>query len=116
MLNPVFDQLLDEMRALHARKNQDYASDTNPFSNFEEAAEEAGVEVADVFAVLIGIKNARIRELERSGKTPQNESLMDSYLDRCMYVALDLAYRRQQIADEAAHEAWVDTHGYGCGV
>ena len=108
MPNPDFDQLLDEMRILHARKNHDYAHDKNPYSNFEDAAEEAGVSVERVFAVLIGIKNARIRELERSGKDPANESLLDSYMDRCMYTALDLSYRR--------HRASVEGHSYGHAV
>lgn len=96
--NPHFTNLLQDMQELHVRKNHDYAHDENPYSNFEEAADEAGLTVAEVFAALIGIKNARIRELERAGKTPTNESLMDSYMDRAMYVALDLSYRRMKMA------------------
>lgn len=92
--NPHFSGLLAEMAALHDQKNHDYAHDANPYSNFEEAGKEADVSVATVFAVMIGIKNARIRELERAGKDPQNESVLDSYMDRAMYTALDLSYRR----------------------
>lgn len=92
--NPHFSGLLQDMAALHDQKNHDYAHDENPYSNFEEAAKEADVSVATVFSVMIGIKNARIRELERAGKDPQNESVLDSYMDRCMYTALDLSYRR----------------------
>ena len=94
--NPHFTQLLNEMAELHERKNHDYAQADNPFSNFEEAAKEAGLSVDEVFKVMIGIKNARIRELEGAGKSPENESLQDSYMDRLMYSALQLAYRRKQ--------------------
>lgn len=97
--SPHFQALLDDMLALHLRKGHDYARNENPFSNFEEAADEAGVSVDQVFKVMVGIKNARIRELERSGKSPSNESLADSYMDRLMYCALQLAYQRRQHAD-----------------
>lgn len=95
--SPHFEALLNDMLELHRRKNHDYAHDQNPFSNFEEAAQEAGLTVDEVFKVMVGIKNARIRELERSGKTPANESLADSYMDRLMYCALQLAYQRRQL-------------------
>ncbi len=94
--SPHFKQLLDDMWELHQKKNHDYAHNDNPFSNFEEAAAEAGLTVDQVFKVMVGIKNARIRELERSGKSPANESLEDSYMDRLMYCALQLAYRRRE--------------------
>jgi hypothetical protein len=99
--NPDFDALLDDMRALHARKGHDYARNDNPYSNFEEAAAESGVDVDTVFKVMVGIKNARIRELERSGKTPANEALLDSYMDRLMYCALQLSYMRRRNAAPA---------------
>jgi hypothetical protein len=93
--SPRFELLLHEMRELHALKNNDYAQDGNPFSNFEEAAEFAkgftGVDA--VFAVLIGIKAARLRELTRSGKTPNNESINDTRKDMAMYQALWAAYQ-----------------------
>jgi len=98
--NPHFSGLLHDMAQLHDQKNHDYAHDENPYSNFEEAAKEVDVSVHTVFAVMIAIKNARIRELERAGKDPQNESLLDSYMDRCMYTALDLSYRRMTAGRE----------------
>lgn len=94
MRNQKFDALLDQMAGLHDRKNTDYASDANPYSNFEEAAREAegftGVDA--VFAVLIGIKKARLRELLRSGKTPNNESIVDTRTDLAMYATLWASY------------------------
>lgn len=99
--NPHFTKLLEDMARLHEQKGHDYARDENPYSNFEEAAKEAGVSVSEVFKVMVAIKNARIRELERSGKTPQNEALLDSYMDGLMYRALQLSYMRKQLDEDA---------------
>jgi hypothetical protein len=92
--NPRFDMLLHEMRELHNSKNADYARNDNAFSNFEEAAQvAAGFEGVDaVFATLIGIKLARLRELTRSKKTPNNESINDTRRDLAMYATLWCAY------------------------
>lgn len=92
--SPKFEMLLDEMRELHARKNHDYARDENPFSNFEFAAQVAeGFTGTDaVFAALIGIKLARLKELTSKGKRPNNESIDDTRRDLAMYAALWAAY------------------------
>jgi hypothetical protein len=90
MKNPRFDMLLSEMRDLHARKNNDYARDDDPYSNFKFAALVAeGFTGTDaVFATMIGIKLARLKELRGKGKTAQNESAQDSLMDLAMYAAL----------------------------
>lgn len=94
--NPVFNSLLDRMRQLHFSKNADYASDGNPYSNFEQAAQvAAGFSGVDaVFAALIGVKLARLRELTSAGKTPNNESIDDTRTDLAMYAALWASYYR----------------------
>ena len=78
------------MRALHFSKNADYARNDDAFSNFREAADVArGFEGTDaVFATLIGVKLARLRELLRAKKTPNNESIDDTRRDLAMYATL----------------------------
>lgn len=95
--NPRFHNLLKQMAETHDRKNHDYATGTNPFSNFELAATIAGVTVNEVFRVLLGVKMARLVELESSGKKPNNESLSDTRLDLAVYAALMAAYNMPQI-------------------
>lgn len=92
--NPAFDSLLDEMRKLHFSKNHDYAQDGNPYSNFCQAADvAAGFSGIDaVFATMIGVKLARLRELTSAGKTPNNESIADTRKDLAMYAALWASY------------------------
>lgn len=115
MRNPKFDAHLETMRAIHDRKNADYAQDDNPYSNFETAAAIAGCSVDTVFAVLIGVKLARIRELS-TGKAPNNESLADSRLDLSVYAALWASYHRSDdcgaLPDRAVHVP-EPTHGGG---
>lgn len=94
MRNPRFHDLLTHMGELHNSKNADYASDGNPYSNFEEAAQVAegfsGVDA--VFATLIGVKLARLRELTRAGKQPNHEGIQDTRTDLAMYAALWASY------------------------
>jgi hypothetical protein len=114
--NPKFHSLLKQMGETHDRKNNDYAHDGNPYSNFEEAAATAGVSVDQVFAVLIGIKLARLKALMLSGKTPNNESVLDSKLDLSVYAALWTSYGMEVPAEfEYIPPSWDDneTPGYG---
>ncbi len=90
--NPKFHAALKKMAEIHDRKSEDYASDKNRYSNFEEAAATAGVAVDDVFAVLIGVKLARLRELLKSNKVPNNESIQDTRVDLAVYATLWLSY------------------------
>ena len=89
--NPTFDQLLDDMKELHRRKNEDYAHEGSPYSNFELAAAIAGVSVDTVFAVLLGVKMARLQVI--AGKAEVNfESEVDNLRDAAVYAALRASY------------------------
>jgi hypothetical protein len=90
--NPKFHALLQRMAVMHDKKNHDYAKAGNPYSNFEEAAAYANTDTDTVFKVMLGIKMARINELQGSGKQPNNESLLDSILDLAVYAALWCSY------------------------
>jgi len=92
MKNPKFDAHLQRMREIHNAKNDDYASDDNPFSNFELSARVANCSIDTVFRVLIGVKLARLDELLK-GKTPKHESIDDSLLDLSVYSSLWASYR-----------------------
>ncbi|HEY5267764.1 MAG TPA: hypothetical protein VII94_01365 [Candidatus Saccharimonadales bacterium] len=89
--NPKFDSILETMRALHDRKNHDYAQDSNPYSNFEATAATADVPMDKVFLIQIANKIARLNELAK-GKTPNNESVNDSRIDLAVYSALYASY------------------------
>jgi hypothetical protein len=87
--------VLADLADLHERKSHDYAQDSNPFSNFEEAAASAGVSVDTVFAVMMAIKQARLKELQQAAKTPKHESIADTQIDLALYGVLRAAYARR---------------------
>ena len=94
-MNQTLNKILEDIKAIHDKKSADYATDANPYSNFERAATIASWftdDIDKVFATMIGIKLARIAELS-SGKEPKNESLNDSRLDLCTYNVLWYSYR-----------------------
>lgn len=83
------------MGAIHEKKNRDYSELENAYSNFEYSAKVAAqfTNIIDrVFAVLVSTKMARIAELTKPGKIPNNESLDDSYLDMAVYAAIWASY------------------------
>jgi hypothetical protein len=92
MPNPKFHAILQKMADMHDKKSADYANDNNYYSNFENAAVSAGTTPDVVFRTLIGIKLARLAELQGKGKTPKNESILDSLLDLAVYASLYASY------------------------
>lgn len=101
--NPKYSGLLDEMLRLHDRKNADYAESDNPYSNFEFAAHVSKGftnPIDRVFATLLGIKMARLIELTKPGRSPQNEAVEDTYVDLANYAAIWASYGRPSEPDE----------------
>ena len=100
MRNPTFTALLTEMQSTHDRKSKDYAQDGNVYSNFELAG-KLGAMFSDpvdiAFAVLIGVKLARLGELKGNGKTPNNEGIADTHLDMSVYSALWTSWERDKV-------------------
>ena len=95
-LNPEdpFEKLLITICELNRRKRADYASDDNIYLNFDRVEDMTGYAALQVIETMIGIKTARIRNLEELGTPPKNESLLDSRLDRATYCILDYGYAR----------------------
>ena len=90
MISKTFNDLMDEIKELHNKKNHDYANNDNPYSNFEYAANlvsDFKDPVDQVFASIIGIKLARLGQL-LSGKTPNNESIQDTLRDLTCYCGI----------------------------
>jgi len=80
--NPKFHQLLKEIGELSDRKNQDYATSSDPFSNFREC-ERFGVPAWKGVLVRMSDKWSRICNLV--GKEAKNEPLEDSLMDLAVY-------------------------------
>lgn len=91
------NQAMNELLFTLASKNADYAGLVDEFFNFDFASEAARVSVDDVFRVMLGVKEGRIRAIIARGAFgkpghPNNESLLDSYKDFAGYAVLRYAY------------------------
>jgi len=96
-----FEELLNEMLATQNTKGHDYARPDNPFSNFEFAAKlvsDFTAPVDRVFASIIGIKIARLIELQH--KDAVNESVLDTHKDLTIYCALWWWYHESKSKSE----------------
>lgn len=82
------ERSLDEMCTILNSKNADYRID-GEFSNFEFAADIAGLNVVDVMLIQIGIKLGRLKGAEGSYN---NESAQDTIRDLAGYAIILNAY------------------------
>jgi len=87
---------IDELLLTLATKNADYTGDYSEFFNFESSAIAAGIEVDDVFKVLLAVKEGRIAALASATHSPNHEALLDSYKDFAGYAVLRYAYHLSQ--------------------
>lgn len=113
--NPAFDKLIQEIQALHDRKNHDYSSDVDPLSNFRRSA-QFGVEPWRGVLVRLSDKWSRIEQLA-GGKEAKNESLRDSLIDSAVYalLAILLLDDAAAMADKATIARGVlEAKGLGC--
>ena len=96
----LFYDLLQEMAETHDAKSHDYASDSNPFGNYQFAGklsamfshspDDAG------FVGRLAEKIYRLANLERDGKIPKSESISDTEKDIAVITTLWMASRRQK--------------------
>lgn len=98
--SPTYYKLLKEMADTHDKKSHDYASNENPFGNyhfagllatmFSHSPEDAG------FVGRIGEKLYRLANLERTNKSPKNESIEDTEVDIAIITTLWMADRKDR--------------------
>lgn len=85
----MFKAVLDEMLAMHDKKQADYGTDYDPFSNVR-SSEDFGVP-GWLGAVIRGNdKVKRIQSFARKGRL-SNESVRDSLIDLAVYAAIAVA-------------------------
>lgn len=109
-----FDHILDEVRALHHKKQSDYGRPADPYANVR-ASEDFGIP-GWVGAVIR--QNDKMRRLQKFAKHGNlaNESVEDSLIDNIVYGVIALALFREEL--NAAEEGQVSEnnqpeHSYG---
>ena len=96
---PEVVQLLDKIKSIHEKKNEDYAAQGKQFENFTRAAELItwfNHNEDKAFVNHIATKLARLATLLNSNGEPNNESIDDSFLDLATYCILWAAYHTNQ--------------------
>ena len=96
--NPLFDDVITEIVALHDSKNDDYGADTDPFKNFR-GSEALGIPAWLGCEVRMGDKTRRVEEFVKKGRL-NNEGVRDSLIDRACYAIIQVA-----LYDQAAKTA-----------
>lgn len=99
------DRVLAEMLAINKRKRADYATDEDPWSNFKAAAGQVNQAPGFAVEVLIGVKQARLKELLFSGREARNESVRDTLLDRAVYSVIALAMYDEELYGNESPQA-----------
>ena len=91
---PSFDAILDELAAMHAKKNKDYGRATDPYANVR-GSQEWGIPPWVGAMVRATDKVKRLQKFAQTGSL-ENEGVEDSLIDLAVYalIALDL-YREQ---------------------
>ena len=85
-----YKALINDAQTIAILKAQDYASPGDRHSNFKFADSFAGCFPAPStpYAILIGVKFARLQTLLAAKHSPNNESIADTFIDLINYIAL----------------------------
>ena len=94
-----FDKILDQVKELHAAKQQDYGRPGDPFHNVRQGAEFAGLD--DWVAAMIRAQDKMGRlSLVAQGGTLTNEGIEDSFIDLIANTTIALCLYREQARAE----------------
>ncbi len=88
--HPRFYKLLEEAALLHAKKNANYATDTDPLSNLRLCEQFLGIPAAQGALVRITDKFSRIAELSKGKQDQVGESIKDTLMDMAIYALLTI--------------------------
>ena len=95
-------EALSVARDTFAKKNADYAQDTSWRSNFDDIADQLSIDAVTACDALIAVKQARLKSLAKNGRSPLNEGVKDTRLDRMVYSIINYAL---YLDEEAKGEA-----------
>jgi hypothetical protein len=91
-VNEQFSGVLEEMLALHDRKNRDYGTASDPFANVR-ASEEFGIPAWLGSVIRANDKMSRLKAFAQNG-TLANEGVEDSLIDLANYAVIALCLYR----------------------
>lgn len=104
-----FKQVLDDMWALHQKKNKDYGAENDPYRNVRSSA-DWGVDPW-VGALIRG--NDKIKRLQKYAQTGElsNEGAEDSIIDLAVYAVIALVLWREQYKEKLEQKSFTPVEG-----
>jgi hypothetical protein len=93
-LDPAFADVIDLVIDIMLSKSHDYSDNGNLFATVANSAEQVGTTFDLGFEFMIAMKTSRIHVLRRKNHC-NNESLVDSMIDRIAYAIGQCALARQ---------------------
>ena len=101
--DPRFHALLEQIGAIHDRKQADYGSDTDAFANIRASA-DFGAQPWVGALIRANDKMFRLKQFVRRG-TLANESAEDSMMDLAVYALIALILYREEDKNEPRRDA-----------
>lgn len=93
--HPEFYKLLEQMAALHSRKNHDYAGTKDPLRNLKSSA-RLGLDPVTGVLVRLQDKMSRLESFAQQGELlVKDESVEDTLMDLAVYSLLGIILRRE---------------------
>lgn len=83
-----FESIVLEMVKINRKKRGDYAGTDWWTQNFYDSAYQTNSTAGHSVEQLIATKQSRLRVLSKPGKVPNNESILDTLIDRAVYSVL----------------------------
>lgn len=93
--HPRFYELLLQAAEIQAKKNHDYAMDSDPLSNLRQA-EGFGVPAYKGVLIRLSDKWSRIQELSKKPSLVKSESVVDTLMDMSIYALLAIILYEEQ--------------------
>lgn len=91
--SPTFDAVLDELAAMHAKKNKDYGRAADPYANVR-GSQEWGIPPWVGAMVRANDKVKRLQKFAQTGELA-NEGAEDSLIDLAVYSIIGLILYRE---------------------
>ena len=103
-----FHDLLDQCKALHDKKQQDYGREHDPFANVR-ASQDFGVPAWVGAMVRLNDKVKRLQALA-TGSTLQNEGALDSFQDILVYAGIAYVLYEEKMNADKSQECRKEPH------
>jgi len=101
--HPMFYELLEKIGDLHARKNSNYAEDSDPLSNLKACSR---LNIPPFMGIMIRLQDkwSRLEQLSKGKPDLVGESIEDTLMDNAVYSLLAIIMLNEAKKEKEAHD------------